>query len=474
MAIIGRDKEIRILRNCYESDKSEFVAVYGRRRVGKTFLIKELFEAEFTFYSTGVLNGDRQAQLQTWNSEIQRFGGNNLPEAHNWIEAFENLNKLINEISGKRKKVIFLDEIPWMAAMRGDFLAGLDYFWNRWASSRKDILLIVCGSAASWITDKIINDKGGLHNRLTRQVLVEPFCLRECELYYESRRVPLTRYQMAEAYMIFGGIPYYLSLMEPSLSLYQNVDNIYFSRGAELRNEFSNLYQSLFGNTDRYVRVIEALAKKGIGITRGEIADDLRVSDGGKLTKILQDLSESGFIRKYIAFGRKKKDSLYQLVDFFSLFDIRFRGSRESYSSDYWLRFSATSAYSVWSGISFEKLCLLHLQQIRKSLGISGVLTAAYSWKGKYEDTGAQVDLVIDRNDNVVNLCEAKFSSEPYTLSKSESESLRNKRAAFIASTHTRKASVTTMITTFGLKNNMYSAEIMSRVTLDDLFVICE
>ena len=470
MPIVGREKEIRILKNCYESEKSEFIAVYGRRRVGKTFLIKELFAAEFSFYSTGILDGDRQAQLQAWNREILRFGGTGLPEAGNWIEAFENLNKLIERISIQKKKVIFLDEIPWMATMHSDFLAGLDYYWNRWASSRKDILLIVCGSAASWITDNIVNNKGGLHNRLTRQILIEPFSLSECKQFLENQRIPLTRYQMAEAYMIFGGIPYYMSLMEPHLSLYQNVDKIYFAQGAELRNEFSNLYRSLYRNADRYVRVVETLANKGIGMTRDEIANVLKISNGGRLTKILADLSESGFIRKYNTFGQKKKESLYQLTDFFSLFDIRFRGSRETYSSDYWLRFSSTSAYSIWSGISFEKLCLLHLPQIRKKLGISGVLTAAYSWRGKHEDAGAQIDLVIDRSDNVVNLCEVKFSSEPFVLKKSDSESLRNKRAAFIAGTQTRKIVVTTMITTFGLKKNIYSVEIVSEVVLDDLF----
>ena len=470
MTIVGREKEIEDLKYCYESVKSEFVAVYGRRRVGKTFLIRELFESEFFFYSTGILNGDKKTQLASWNREILRYGGDGIPEAGNWVDAFENLYKLIAKSSNKGKKIIFLDEIPWMATLHSDFLAGLDYFWNRWASARKDILLIICGSATSWITDNIVNNRGGLHNRLTRQILIEPFNLRECMQYYESKRIPFTRYQMAEAYMIFGGVPYYMSFMEPHLSLYQNVDKIYFAQTSGLRNEFTNLYQSLFKNADGYIRVIETLAKKGIGMTRGEIACELKISDGGRLTKILQDLSESRFIRKYIAYGNKKKESLYQLTDFFSLFDIRFRGRRESYSSDYWLRFSSTSAYSIWSGVSFEKLCLLHLPQIRKKLGISGVLTAAYSWKGKNEDAGAQIDLVIDRNDNVVNLCEAKFSSGPYSLTKSDSESLRNKRAAFVYSTHTRKAAVTTMITTFGLKKNMYSAEIMSEVLLDDLF----
>jgi hypothetical protein len=280
----------------------------------------------------------------------------------------------------------------------------------------------------------------------------------------------MTRYQMAEAYMIFGGIPYYLSLMEPRYSLYQNVDEMYFTAGAQLQNEFTNLYRSLYRNAENYIRVIEALAKKGVGLTQTEIVAGAKITDGGSLTKILRDLSISGFIREYKAYGQKKRDSLYQLIDFFSLFDFRFRKRREDHSYDYWLRFSATPAHYAWSGYGYEKLCLLHLPQIRKKLGIAGVLTAVFSWKGEYEGSGTQIDLIIDRNDNIINLCEIKFSSGPYQIDKKYYESLRNKKTAFINATHTRKAVQTTMITTFGLKQSSYSAEITSEVVLEDLF----
>jgi hypothetical protein len=281
----------------------------------------------------------------------------------------------------------------------------------------------------------------------------------------------MTRYQIAEAYMIFGGIPYYMSLMKSNLSLYQNVDIMYFSKESRLHNEFENLYRSLYENPDLYIRVVEALAKKGKGLLRTEIINEADISNGGSLTKILSDLEMSGFIRKYKSYGQKQKDCLYQLIDFFSLFDIRFREKRDLYEKNYWLSYSSTTDYSVWSGFSFEKLCLLHTSQIRKKLGISGVLTAVYSWKGKFEDSGAQVDLVIDRNDNVINLCETKFLSDQFTIQKSDSDSFRIKRAAFKGATKTRKSVITTLITTFGLKRNMYSGEITSEVTLDDLFL---
>ena len=469
MKFIGREKEKSILKSCYNSDMSEFVAVYGRRRVGKTYLIKELFDDEFVFYATGILNGTRDAQLLSWNKACLRFGGIEHPAVSNWMDAFENLN-LIVERSDLKRKVIFLDEIPWMATMNSDFLAGLDYFWNRWASSRKDILLIICGSAASWMTNKIINNKGGLHNRLTRQILIKPFTLNECEQFFIERKIPMTRFQMAEAYMVFGGIPYYLSLMKPQYSLYQNIDEMYFAEGAELSNEFDNLYKSLFRNSENYIRVVEALAQKNAGLSRAEIAAYSKLANGGRLTQILNDLSISGFLREYKAYGRKKKDSLYQLTDFFSIFDIRFRKIRDMYASDFWLKFSSTPAHFSWRGFAFERLCLLHLPQIQKALGISGVLTFVFSWRGATDGTGAQIDLVIDRNDNMINLCEMKFSSGLFLIDKKYHESLRNKRTTFTNSTHTRKAVQTTLVTTFGLERNEYSSEIVSEVALDDLF----
>ena len=472
--LVGREREKHIFESCVGSDKSEFVLVYGRRRVGKTFLVKELFEESFVFCATGIWNGNRDAQLQAWNREISHYGGSTYSAAQNWMEAFENLRLLVEQSSTDAadggKKVIFLDEVPWMATTHSDFLAALDYFWNRWAVSRKDILLIICGSAASWISDRILDNMGGLHNRLTRQILLEPFNLKECEQYFQYRHIPMTRYQMAEAYMIFGGIPYYLSLMEAQYSLYQNVDRMYFAQDAELHHEFENLYRSLYKNAENYIRVIEALANKGIGLTRTQIVAETKIADGGTLTKLLRDLSISGFIREYKAYGQKKRDSLYQLVDFFSLFDIRFRGRREEHADDFWLRFSSTSAHAVWSGISYEKLCLLHLPQIRQKLGITGVLTSAFSWRGSFDGKGAQVDLFIDRNDNVVNLCEIKFASGVYQMDKGHSESMRHKRSAFVNTTRTRKSVQTTMITTYGLVRNSYSAEITSEVVMDDLF----
>jgi hypothetical protein len=475
MNIVGRKSEIEILEYCYNSNQSEFVAVYGRRRVGKTFMVRELFKDRLTFYASGILNQDTKTQLAQFNKEIAGFNYAGIEDADDWISAFENLNTVIEKMrqsGNNRKKVIFLDEIPWLAGKKkSGFLAGLDYFWNRWASSRNDVMLIICGSAATWIADNVINNTGGLHNRLTRHILLQPFTLKECELFYEERRIPFTRKQTAEAYMIFGGIPYYMNLFMPHLSLYQNVDAVYFSEGAELRNEFNNLYDSLFCNSETYIHVISALASKGIGMTRNEIVNASGLSDGGSLTKIINNLVTCGFVRKYKTYGNKEKDSLYQLIDFFSMFDIKFREKRDTYSSDYWLQISTTPSYHVWSGFSFEKLCLLHTPQIMKKLGIAGIRTSVYAWNGDMDGSKAQIDLVIERADKVINLCEVKFSSDIYAIDKNYAEVIRKKRFAFAYSTKTRFALHNTMITTYGVTRNVESAEIISNVVLDDLFV---
>ena len=468
--IIGRKTERETLYECLASDKSEFIALYGRRRVGKTFLVREALGADFLFYATGILGRTSGEQIASFNKEIVNYGGGNLPAAKNWSEAFSNLNSLVEGSGKKGKKVIFLDEIPWMYTPKSGFLPALDFFWNRHASMRKDVLLIICGSAASWVIENVVNNTGGLHNRLTGEILLQPFNLHECEAYYRAKGIDIPRYQVAEAFMIFGGIPYYMDFFQPKYSLAQNVDRIFFNESAPLRNEYANLYRALFRNADGHIRVIEAIASKNYGKTRDEIIAITGMSEGGALSKVLLELEISGFVRGYLAYGKKKRDRLYQLIDPFTLFSLRFGSKRDAFSSDFWLRFCTTPAHASWSGYAFEILCLLHVQQIRKALGISGVLTEIYSWKSKTHDPGAQIDLVIERGDNVINLCEIKYSSAEYVLEKAADMNLRNKRAAFLAETRTRKAAQTTLITTYGLRRNAYQAGIPFELTLDDLF----
>ena len=468
--IIGRKQEQENLAEYFTSKKSEFLALYGRRRVGKTFLIRETLGSDFVFYVTGINDGKGTEQINNFNKEIVKYGGENLVSAENWSEAFENLNALIEMSENKMKKVIFLDEVPWMCTPRSGFLSALDHFWNRYASARKDVLLIICGSAASWIIENVVNNTGGLHNRLTGEINLQPFTLSECDAFFRMKGIDIPKYQIAEAYMIFGGIPFYLDLIKPKYSLAQNVDEMFFRESAPLRNEYANLFKSLFRKADNHICIIEALADKNYGKTRDEIIAATGLPEGGGLSKALKELVMSGFIREYHAFGKKKRDRLYQLIDPFTLFSLRFYSKRKTYSTDFWLRFCTTPAHFAWAGYAFEILCLLHVMQIRAALGISGVLTEIYSWKSKFHEPGAQIDLVIERGDNVVNLCEMKYASSEFIIDKTMDMKLRNKRSAFITETRTRKSAQTTMITTYGLKKNAYQAGIPFEIILDDLF----
>ena len=468
--LIGRKDEQTRLKKHYTSNKSEFIAIYGRRRVGKTFLVKSLFESEFVFYATGIFEGTAARQIENFNEEIWNFGGVMFAEAKNWSDAFNNLNTLISKHPKKGKKIIFLDEISWMGLSDSDFLAALDHFWNRWISSRDDVLFIICGSATSWIIDNIANNKGGLHNRLTDQIQLMPFTLKECEEYFRESGVPLPRYQILESYMIFGGIPYYLDFYEANRSLAQNIDRMYFAPGAPLKNEYDNLFRALFYNADNYTAVVEALASRRKGFMRNEISKLTKIKSGGTLTKILSDLISCSFIQEYTTFGKLKRERLYQLTDPFTLFHMTFAIKQKKYVENFWLHYCTTPSYHAWSGHAFELVCLLHKQQLKKSLGISGVLTEISAWRSKSSDPGAQVDLVLDRSDKIINLCEMKFASDEYRIDKEYSRNLRNKRSAFLFETGTRKAAHITLVTTYGLVKNEYSAEILFQLTMNDLF----
>lgn len=465
MAIVGRTAEIAELESCYESDQSEFVAVYGRRRVGKTFLVRETFHSRISFQVTGIANSTIRTQLNRFSHALQQHGGPS-SQPHDWLEAFDLLSDHLSTLPGK--KVVFLDELPWLDTPRSGFLPALEWFWNGWASNRNDILLIVCGSATSWVVKKLFRNTGGLHNRVTRQIRLLPFSLAECEAYYSDRKISMSVADMLESYMVFGGIPYYLSLFSRSLSLTQNIDRLCFTETGPLRDEFDNLYHSLFRNADRHIAVVKALASKTKGLTRTEVGSLSKVGEGGALTRALDDLRQSGFVRAYQSYGRNSRGTLYQLIDFFTLFSLRFLEA--PLHQGQWESFMPTPAHSAWAGNAFEQVCQWHLPQLKAALGISGVATTVSAWRSQTWEPGAQVDLVIDRADRVINLCEMKFSIGPFLITKNTAENLRNKRAAFIGETHTRKAVQTTLVTPFGVARNKYSDEISSQITAEDLF----
>jgi len=470
MLIVGRNNEIAILNEMLASNKPEFVAIYGRRRIGKTFLVRNVFDNKFLFKLTGLANATLQEQLANYNITMQQqhpLYGNRT--ANSWLEAFQHIRQII-EKSKQKKKIIFIDELPWFDTPHSKFIQALEHFWNSWASGRKDVLLIVSGSAASWMINKLINNKGGLYNRVTQKIKLEPFTLNECQELLKHKKITLDHYHLVELYMVLGGIPFYWDAIKKGLSTSQNINKLCFETNGLLKVEFDNLFKSLFAKAERHEVIVAVLAKKGKGLTREEISKESKIPTGGTLTKLLDELEESGFIRRYMPFGKRAKSSLYQLSDFFSLFHIKWMKGQKAYGKDHWIKMIDHPKQRAWSGYSFEQVCLAHTEQIKKALGISGIGTETSAWKSTQVKDGAQIDLVIDRRDNVINLCEMKFSVGKFIIDKKYDAELRNKVGAFRSETHTNKTLFLTMVTTFGLQVNAYSGTVQNDLKMDVLF----
>jgi AAA+ ATPase superfamily predicted ATPase len=467
-AIIGRQKETSRLSDYVGSGKSEFLVVYGRRRIGKTFLIKEFFKNKFSFYLSGAENADKTQQLINFNNAINEYSGAPYPKVNDWQSAFMQLKHLLSGIKTENRIVVFFDELPWLDNAKSGFLSAFEYFWNTYASSNDKIFLIACGSSTSWITNNILKNRGGLHNRVTRQIFLEPFTLKETELFLKYKKIVMDRYQIMECYMIMGGVPYYLEQLEKHYSLYQNIDHLFFNKNGVLRDEFQKIYSSLYKNPEKHIKIINVLAKKRKGLTREEIVVQSKIADGGGLTRVLEELELCGFISINNNFSTPKRNHLYQLVDLYSLFYLNFVKDRDITDVNFWTNTINTPLHNSWKGFAFELLCQHHIFQIRKKLGISGVTTNTSSWKNSAKTV--QIDLIINRNDNVINLCEMKCSKDKYIITKSYSNTLRNKIAEFIEETRTKKAVHLTMVTTCGVAHNEYWGYVQSEVVTDDLF----
>ncbi len=469
---LGRNYEKAILKQI-ETDKiSHFVMVYGRRRVGKTFLIKNSFDYTFDFYVTGIANVNTQKQLINFYNALPNtfVEQQNIALPQHWFDAFNILKQYIQQIKAPKKK-IFIDELPWMDTAKSDFIPALEHFWNSWAVDQKDIILIVCGSAAAWMVNKLINNKGGLHNRITTRIKVNPFTLHECELYFNSKHAAYDKYQLIQLYMALGGIPYYLEQVDISKSATQNINDLCFDINGILYNEFPRLYNSLFNKADKHIAIIEALALKTKGLNRNELLLTANIPNGGTATKILDELEQSNFIRSYNAFEKKGKDKLYQLTDFYSLFYIKFIKGYDPVDKNYWLHSIDNPVHRAWSGYAFEQVCMYHIHAIKKALGIEGIQSTTASWHGNVENNKAQIDLLIDRRDQVINIFEIKFSLNEYVIDAAYAKALRNKVTIFKTATKTKKAIFVSFITTHGLFNNTQAqALVNNQYTMEVLF----
>lgn len=477
--IIGRKKEIKRLQQYMDSNRSEFIAIYGRRRVGKTFLVKELFGDKLAFRITGMENTNTSGQLTNFCLSLQNFSSSDT-KVKSWGEAFRLLEKYLESIASG-VKILFFDELPWLDTPGSHFIAEFEHFWNDWASYRDDIKLICCGSATTWMLEEVINSRGGLHNRVTHEIALAPFTLAETEMYFHSRGFAYDRSKIMECYMAIGGVAYYLSLFEQDESVAQNIDRLCFTRYGELRNEFDRLYKALFKKANTYIDIVKALSTKSRGMTRLELIEETKAANNGNFAKKLEKLEECNFIRSYQPFGREKKSTMYQLIDPFSLFYIKFVSGHSDFLSGYWVKMQATEKYRSWCGYAFEMVCLNHLPQVVHALGIDGSINTICSWsyrppKSLPDDAdedlkhGTQIDLLVDRSDNTVNVCEMKYSISEYVIDKNYFSHLEQRMRIFKKITKTPKSIVPVFITSHGLANNMYARRIPRVVQGDDLF----
>ncbi|MBQ8957016.1 MAG: ATP-binding protein [Bacteroidales bacterium] len=471
--LIGRERECEELKWAVESNRSELVVLYGRRRVGKTFLVRRFFKDRYTFYYVGAHRQKKKVQLQNFREMLVRYSGkNDLPQLTNWHEAFLHLEAYLEQCTDNRK-VLFFDEMPWIDTQGSEFVDELEYFWSNWVQQRDDIVLVACGSATSWMKDKIEDNQGGLHNRITHRIYLRPFYLNECKTYLREHGFDWNDYQILQCYMLFGGVPYYLSLLRPYLSLPENVDTLVFHPGGDLSNEFNELYNALFNKADRYITIVKLLSTKRQGFTRKEIEEATGFGGGG-LTKMLDNLDRCDFIVSYAQFGNKNKQTLYRLSDFYTLFYFHFVKGNRSHDEHYWQHHLTDRSVEAWQGFTFEEVCLRHLPHIKQGLGISGMATEASSWrfvpqKGD-ERKGAQVDLIIKRADKIIHLVEMKFSETPFVITKAYEQKLNERKSLFMEMAKVTHGVVHTFVTPMGIARGAHSSIAHSQLTTRDLF----
>jgi len=472
--LVGRTRERVLLSEATSSDKAELIAIYGRRRIGKTYLIDQVFKDEIVFKISGLHHGNQRDQLENFSIKLSQVTKRPIPKLTSWLEAFANLELHLSSIrKSKKRKVLFFDEFPWMATRRSRFLTAFENFWNTYASQRKDLLVVICGSAASWMIEKVVKSKGGLHNRVTRKIRMLPFNLYETELLLKAKGVKLGRYDILQLYMVTGGVPFYLNEVRKGRSVAQIIDELCFDKEGLLHGEFDELYSSLFEHEERHIKIVQLLSNTRAGLTRSTLLAVSGLSSGGGFSRTLDELIESGFVTKYLPFEHRSKQTLYRLTDFFTVFYMKYMHNSRSSGGGTWQKKRTQQSYVSWAGFSFESICLEHIQQIKTALGLTVVYTDAASWKSKKtEDQGAQIDLLIDRDDNIINICEMKFANDLYLIDKSYAAQLRNKVSVFQASTKTKKNIHLVMLTTYGLKENEYALELVqNQLLMDDLFV---
>ncbi len=468
----GRAQQIAAMTDALQVQRSSFIALTGRRRVGKTYLIEQVYQNYFCLKVTGIQGAGTQEQINNFMQKLMEAAQLTLiGQPANWQQVFILLKAYLSKLPKRKKQVIFLDELPWMSTNKSGFLQMLAHLWNDYLSKEKHFILVVCGSATSWITQKIVNDKGGLHNRLTEIIQLQPFTLSETKAFLQTKKIHLTNPAIAELYMALGGIPYYLEKIRKGESVSAALERLCFSEAATFKNEYDNLYKALFDHPENHEAVVAALATVKNGLTREAIINKAKIAAGGPFTRTISDLIISGFVTEELPFGKVKRGSVYRLVDEFSIFYHRFMKNYKKTVKGYWQQQAGTQSYKIWTGYAFENICMKHTDAIKKALGIQNVFTTTASFQHKAGNlaAGFQIDFIIDRNDQTINLCECKFYNAPFEIDKKYSAQLQLRKELFKTATGSRKTIFNTIITNQKMVQNMHSLDsIDNALTIDD------
>ena len=470
--IIGRVQEKKLLTQALTSEVSEFVAVTGRRRVGKTYLIDQLYTGHYCFTLTGVQNGNLAIQLALFSAQLAKYDGTgNQQQFINWLEAFQALEVYAESLPKDAKQVIFLDELPWIATPRSEFLTFLGHFWNSYLSKHTHFVLVICGSATSWIVEKVLANAGGLHNRVTCRIHLYPFTLGEANAFLTAKKIHLSPDDLARTYMMLGGIPFYLNQLQRGDSVATGIERICFSPAGQLRREYENLYRALFRGGDKHIAVVNALAAKPEGLNRKEILAAVPNLSVGTYAKVIDELEVSDFIRRDVPYRRRKRGTLYRLIDEYSIFYHRFIKPMRQHTPGIWVQQASTQTYRIWSGHAFEVLCHKHIPAIKAALGITSVFTEAYRLRLAQADgqPGTQIDLLLDRADNVVNLCEIKFHRTGIRVDRVLEQNLTHKRERLLQLLPNTKRVIVTAITNHPLLDRWEESVVDVNVTLEEM-----
>lgn len=467
--MIGRKYELKRLKESLKSDNSELIAIYGRRRVGKTFLIRTVCKNHIRFEITGLYGGSQEKQLEVFFDELKRVSGKirDSDRPADWKGAFELLKRYINSLRSQHKKVIFIDEMPWLDTHKSDFRMYLGHFWNTYCEKRSDLIVILCGSAASYMVQNVISNKGSLHARLTYKLHIKPFTLHETKAFLSAKNIHWGNYHILHLYIALGGVPHYLNKVIRGESVVQTIQRLCFDSNGDLVNEFNEIFESLFSHSQSHISIVRALGSLGKGISRTELIKKSEHAGGGAFTRALDELIASGFVTKYSAFDMKNKNMLYRLTDEYSKFYLKYIEPNKNQGDNFWKTMFQQQSYISWAGFNFETICLKHIVQLKKAFKIQGIHSVNSSWSV----AGAQIDLVIKRADNWINLCEMKFYSAPYKIDKKEFDDLNHKILKFKEDTGTRDAVSLTLLTTYGVVENAYFHEIVENAfEMDILF----